>query len=172
MLKSAVKLCCCSTIFTSISGSSCNLSSVSVPFPMPCGVATSKPRIAEVHPVEQHSYVKSAKEYGYDVLVFDQIIDNHFMQQLEYKLGDVTFVRVDSDTTDNLVQKDEERESVLSEKEQDKVKEIFTSSLGDLKGGQIELKPLSPNDHPVIITKPEFMRRMKDMAATGIKLTR
>jgi len=117
------------------------------------------------NPKEQHSYVKSATEYGYDVLVFDQIIDNHFMQQLEYKLGDVTFVRVDSDTTDNLVQKDEQRESVLSEKEQEKVKEIFTTSLGDMKGGQIELKPLSPNDHPVIITKPEFMRRMKEMQA-------
>jgi molecular chaperone HtpG len=117
------------------------------------------------NPTEQHSYVKSAKEYGYDVLVFDQIIDNHFMQQLEYKLGGVTFVRVDSETTDNLVQKDEQRESVLSEKEQEKVKEIFTTSLGDLKGGQIELKPLSPNDHPVVITKPEFMRRMKEMQA-------
>ena len=117
------------------------------------------------NPNEQHSYVQSAKNYGYDVLVFDQIIDNHFMQHLEYKLGDVTFVRVDSDTVDNLVQKDETKESVLSEKEQEKVKDIFTTSLGDLKGGQIELKPLSPNDHPVIITKPEFMRRMKEMQA-------
>jgi molecular chaperone HtpG len=117
------------------------------------------------HPEEQHAYVKSAQGYGYDVLVFDHIIDNHFLQALEHKLGDVTFVRVDSDTPDNLVQKEEKRESVLSEKEQEKVKDIFTKALGELKGGQIELKPLNPEDHPVLITKPEFMRRMKEMQA-------
>ena len=114
---------------------------------------------------EHHSYIESAKAYGYDVLEFDNVIDNHFMQHLEHKVGGITFVRVDSDTADNLVQKDETKESVLSEKEVDKVKELFTSALGDLKGGQIELKPLSPEDHPVLITKPEFMRRMKEMQA-------
>lgn len=112
-----------------------------------------------------HSYIKSAKEYGYDILEFDTIIDNHFMQHLEYKGQEMTFVRVDSDTPDNLVQKDETKESVLSEKEQEKVKSIFSSALTHLNGGQIELKPLSPNDHPVMITKPEFMRRMKEMQA-------
>jgi len=116
-------------------------------------------------PKEHHSYIESAKAYGYDVLEFDNVIDNHFMQHLEHKLGGVTFVRVDSDTADNLVQKDETKESVLSEKEVEKVKELFTTALGDLKGGQIELKPLSPDDHPVLITKPEFMRRMKEMQA-------
>lgn len=112
-----------------------------------------------------HSYIKSARDYGYDVLEFDTIIDNHFMQHIEYKGTDITFVRVDSDTPDNLVQKDEKKESVLSEKEQEKVKNIFTEALKNLQGGQIELKPLSPNDHPVLITKPEFMRRMKEMQA-------
>jgi len=117
------------------------------------------------NPKEHHSYIQSAKSYGYDVLEFDNIIDNHFMQHLEYKVGGITFVRVDSDTADNLVQKDEKKESVLSEKDVEKVKELFTSALGDLQGGQIELKPLSPEDHPVLITKPEFMRRMKEMQA-------
>jgi len=113
---------------------------------------------------EQHySYIESAKSKSYDVLEFDNIIDNHFMQHLEQKLGDVTFVRVDSDTVDNLVQKDETTESVLSEKEQEKVKTLFTDAIGDLKGGTIELKALSPTDHPIQITKPEFMRRMKEM---------
>jgi molecular chaperone HtpG len=116
-------------------------------------------------PKEHHSYIESAKAYGYDVLEFDNVIDNHFMQHLEYKVGGITFVRVDSDTPDNLVQKDETKESILSEKEIEKVKDLFTSALGDLKGGQIELKPLSPDDHPVLITKPEFMRRMKEMQA-------
>ena len=115
------------------------------------------------NPSEHHSYITSAKNAGYDVLEFDNVIDNHFMQHLENKLEKVSFVRVDSDTVDNLVQKDETRESVLSEGEQEKVKTIFTESLGDLKGGNIELKPLSPEDQPVLITRPEFMRRMKEM---------
>jgi len=114
-------------------------------------------------PKEHHSYIESAKAYGYDILEFDNVIDNHFMQHLEYKESGVTFVRVDSDTPDNLVQKDETKESVLGEKEVEKVKELFTTALGDLQGGQIEMKPLSPDDHPVLITKPEFMRRMKEM---------
>ncbi len=117
------------------------------------------------NPKEHHSYIESAKAYGYDVLEFDNVIDNHFMQHVEHKVGGITFVRVDSDTADNLVQKDETKESVLNEKEVEKVKDLFTSALGDLQGGQIELKPLSPEDHPVLITKPEFMRRMKEMQA-------
>lgn len=112
-----------------------------------------------------HSYIKSVKDKGYDVLTMDTIIDNHFMQHLEYKGGEITFVRVDSDIPDNLVQKDTQAESVLSQAEQDKVKEVFTSSLSSLAGGSIELKAMSPTDHPVLITKPEFMRRMKEMQA-------
>ena len=110
-----------------------------------------------------HSYIESAKAYGYDILELDNVIDNHFMQHLEYKGGDVTFVRVDSETPDQLVQKEDTRESVLSEAEQNKVKDIFTASIKNLGGGHIELKALSPEDHPVMITKPEFMRRMKEM---------
>jgi len=110
---------------------------------------------------ESHAYIKSANDYGYQVLLLDHVIDNHFMQHLEQKAGDLTFVRVDSDTVDKLVQTDEVKESVLSEKEQEKVKTLFTESLGEKK--VIELRPLSPSDHPVVITKPEFMRRMKEM---------
>ena len=62
-------------------------------------------------PKGQHSYVTTAKRYGYDVLSMDNILDNHLMQHLETKLEKVTFVRVDSDTVDNLVQKDEKKES-------------------------------------------------------------
>lgn len=116
------------------------------------------------NPKEQYSFIEGAKSYGYDVLVMDNVIDNHYMQHLEQKQG-VTFVRVDSDTVDNLVQKEDQRESVLSEKEQEKIKALFEESLGDLKGGYLELKPLSPDDHPVLITRPEFMRRMMEMQA-------
>jgi molecular chaperone HtpG len=97
----------------------------------------------------------------------DSIIDSHFMQHLEYKLKDVTFVRVDSDTIDNLVQKEETKESVLSEKEQESVKKIFEELAEKDSGATIVLKPLSPDDLPVQITKPEFMRRMKEMQALG-----
>ncbi|MCB0649060.1 MAG: molecular chaperone HtpG [Saprospiraceae bacterium] len=112
---------------------------------------------------EQYTYVNAAKNAGYNVIISDTPIDNHFMQHIEYKGENLTFVRVDSDVVDNLVQKDEKKESVLSDKEQEQVKEIFTKSITDLKGGSIELKALSPEDHPVLITKPEFMRRMKEM---------
>ncbi len=110
----------------------------------------------------QHSYIESAKEQGYNVLLMDNIIDVHFVQFMETKETNITFVRVDSETSDNLVQKDEKKESVLSEKQQEKVKEIFTSSLKEDEKN-IELKALSPDELPVLITKPEFMRRMKEM---------
>lgn len=116
------------------------------------------------NPEEHHSFIDSVKNYGYDVLEFDTIIDNHFMQHLEYKLGDCTFVRVDSDIPSHLVQKDEKMESVLSEKEEAKIKGLFESKVGKA-GASIELKALSPEDQPVVITKPEFMRRMKEMQA-------
>ncbi|MEL6122740.1 MAG: molecular chaperone HtpG [Bacteroidota bacterium] len=112
---------------------------------------------------EHHSFIESAKDYGYDVLEMDNVIDNHFMQHLEQKLDKVTFVRVDSDTVDNLVQKDETKESVLSEKEQEKVEEIFKGVLPESGGPSLNLKPLSPTDSPVLITRPEFMRRMQEM---------
>ncbi|MBK9013455.1 MAG: molecular chaperone HtpG [Saprospiraceae bacterium] len=116
---------------------------------------------------EHHSLLEAAKERGYDVLEFDNVIDAHFMQHLEHKLKDVTFVRVDSDTIDNLVQKDEKQESVLSEKEQETVKSVFEDLVKGKSGPTVTLKPLSPNDQPVQITRPEFIRRMKEMQALG-----
>ncbi|MEM7103189.1 MAG: molecular chaperone HtpG [Bacteroidota bacterium] len=115
-------------------------------------------------PVEHDSFIKSAQSYGYDIVKQDTIIDNHFFQRLEQKEEKMSFVRVDSNTADKIIDKDENRESVLSEKQQEKVKEIFTGQISD-PGAQIELKALSPDDQPVIITKPEFMRRMREMSA-------
>lgn len=113
---------------------------------------------------DHDSFITSAKNYGYDVLEFDNVIDNHFMQHLEYKLSDVTFVRVDSDIASNLVQKDEKQESVLSEKEQEKIKELFEKKVST-PGANVHMNALSPEDQPVVITRPEFMRRMKEMQA-------
>jgi len=110
------------------------------------------------------SYIKAAIEKGYDVVVLDNVIDNHFIQHLEQKLDKVTFVRVDSETVENLIQKDETPESVLSEKEQEKLKIFFEEVLPDQKSS-IQLKALSPESHPIVITRPEFMRRMKEMQA-------
>ncbi len=114
----------------------------------------------------QHSYNKSAKDHGYDVLKFDTIIDNHFVNLLESKMEKVQFKRVDADTMHNLIPKDEVIESVLNEDQQGKLKELFEGQVTGL-GAQIELKPLSPKDAPVTIIRNEFMRRMKDMQALG-----
>ena len=85
------------------------------------------------------------------------------MQHLEQKVGDITFVRVDSDTSDNLVQKDEVAASVLSEKEETSIKTIFEGVVGESMGTTVVTKALSPDDQPIVITRPEFMRRMKEM---------
>ncbi len=111
---------------------------------------------------EQDTFIKAAQDRGYDVLVFDQIIDNHFIQHLEQKENNIVFVRVDSDTPDNLIQTDETTESVLSEKDQEKVKTLFEETL-EKDAHSIQMKAMSEKDHPVLITKPEFMRRMQDM---------
>jgi len=116
--------------------------------------------------VDHDSFIKACENRSYDVLIMDNIIDNHYMQQLEQKLGDVTFVRVDSDTVDQLVQKDESQESVLSEQEQEQVKGLFEGLVNEkTMGASVALKALSPDDQPVVITRPEFMRRMKEMQA-------
>jgi molecular chaperone HtpG len=121
--------------------------------------------IYATQPDAQHTQIVACKAYGYDVVVMDQpMIDSPFMQQLEYKLGSVVFVRVDSDTASNLIQKDEKPELVLNEEEKTKVKDLFSGVVTD-PGGRVEVQALSPQDAPVLITRPEFMRRMKEMQA-------
>lgn len=114
-------------------------------------------------PASQDAAITAAKKQGYDVLLLDHIIDNHFLQTLEQKESKLTFVRIDSDTVDNLVQKDETKESVLNEEQTTTVKELFGKVAGE--GKAVEVKPLSPDDQPVQIVRPEFMRRMKEMQA-------
>ena len=116
-------------------------------------------------PQAHNAQIEAAKAYGYTVLEMDTVIDNHFMQHVENKDNDLTFVRVDAETVDNLVEKDEKRESVLTEAEQTKVKDTFESIIKEAPSVNvhIELKPLSPDDQPVQITRNEFMRRMTEM---------
>jgi len=114
----------------------------------------------------QHAYVKAAMDNGYDVLKMDTIIDSHFVNFLESKLEKTAFKRVDADSMDNLIAKDEAMESVMSEIQQKKLKELFEEGISN-EHVTIELKALSPTDAPVTITRNEFMRRMKDMQKLG-----
>jgi len=115
-------------------------------------------------PEEHDAYIQKAEEAGYDVLKMDTLIDVHFIQTLERKLEKVAFVRVDSDTVDNLIPKDEDRESVLSEDEQKELEELFKKVIV-APSATVKLEALSPKDLPIVITRPEFMRRMQEMSA-------
>lgn len=117
-------------------------------------------------PETQHTYIHNAEQYGYEVLQLDSYIDQHFIQFLESKQSDVQFKRVDADTLNKLIEKEEETASVLNKEEEEKLKELFTGIVS-AKGAQVELKPLSPTEVPVQITKSEFMRRMSDMSRHG-----
>ncbi|MBL7882993.1 MAG: molecular chaperone HtpG [Bacteroidia bacterium] len=115
---------------------------------------------------EQHSFIETAKERGYEVLVMDSPIDSHFINQLESKLENTSFVRVDADTIDKLIKKEEAQPSKLSEEEQKKLQPVLESIVPKEKF-TVVFESLSEKDAPMIITKPEFMRRMKDMSALG-----
>ncbi|MCW3102801.1 MAG: molecular chaperone of family [Bacteroidetes bacterium] len=115
---------------------------------------------------EQHSFIETAKERGYDVLVFDSPIDSHYINQLESKLENTSFVRVDADTIDKLIKKEETQPSKLSEEEQNTLKPVVESVVPKEKF-TVVFESLSEKDAPMLITKPEFMRRMKDMSAMG-----
>jgi molecular chaperone HtpG len=114
--------------------------------------------------VQQDSYIKSATERGYKVVKMDTMVDASFIGQIESKWDNVQFTRVDADITDNLIDKQEDSKSVLSEKEEEKLKELFEYKAENVTV-QVEIKGLSTDSPPVIATRPEFMRRMKDMAA-------
>jgi molecular chaperone HtpG len=115
---------------------------------------------------EQYAFVEAAKNKGYDVLQMDGVIDSHFVNFLEYKLENTSFVRVDADTADNLIKKEDKRPILISEEEQNAIKEL-TEKAVEKEKYFVQLEGLSESDAPALITRPEFMRRMKEMAATG-----
>ena len=117
-------------------------------------------------PAKQHAYIESARNKAYDVLKFDGPLDSHFINHLEQKIENVSLKRVDSDTIDKLIDKDEKVESILSDKEKDNVKELFEKAI-DSKNATVVVESLATDEMPVVVTMPEFMRRMKDMAKTG-----
>ena len=122
---------------------------------------------------EQHSYIQDAKEKGYEVLLLDSPIVSHLIQKLEgenAELSDakqpIKFARVDSDFIENLIKKDEEQISKLSDDEKTKLKEIV-EGIVPKENYTVQLEALDSKSNPFVITIPEFMRRMKEMSATG-----
>jgi len=114
----------------------------------------------------QHSFIKGAEDRGYDVVVLDSPLTPHYLQKLESKLENVSFARVDSDTLDNLIKKDEELPSKLSDEEKEKLKPIFEEVVNKEKF-QIQFENMSETDPPIVITQPEFMRRMQEQQRMG-----
>ena len=114
----------------------------------------------------QHSYIDIAKEKGYQVLLLDSPIVSHLIQKLEADNENVTFARVDADHIDKLIQKEEETISKLSEEEKEKLKTSIETMVPK-ENYTVQLENLDSNASPFIITQPEFMRRMKEMSATG-----
>ncbi len=118
------------------------------------------------HKEEQHSYIQTAKEKGYEILLLDSPLVPHFIQKLESENQNISFVRVDSDHIDNLIKKEEEQISKLSEEEKEEVKKEFERVVPK-ENYTVQLQDMNSDAAPIIITQPEFMRRMKEMQATG-----
>lgn len=122
------------------------------------------------NPVQQDAYVQACKEKGYIVVKMETLVDAAFINNMEMKWENVIFVRVDADIIDNLIDKQESSDSVLSKEEESKLKELFSLQIADLTV-TTEVKGLSAGTAPVVATRPEFMRRMKDMAGVGGGMT-
>ena len=115
---------------------------------------------------EQYTYIEAAKGKGYDVLLMDGQLDTHFINHLEQKNAEHRFVRVDSDVIDKLIPKEDAKEVALSHEEQEELRAVFSSQLPK-DGGMfmVNFEAMGEKGDPVIVTRSEFMRRMKDMAA-------
>lgn len=116
---------------------------------------------------EQHSYIQAVKDKNYEVLLLDSPIIAHLIQKIEgAKEYKVTFVRVDSDHVDNLINKGEDAVSKLTEEEKEALKTSFETVVVKEKY-TVQLEAMDSNAAPIIVTEPEFMRRMKEMQQTG-----
>jgi molecular chaperone HtpG len=116
------------------------------------------------NPVQQDSYVQAARSKGFKVVRMETLVDAAFINQMEMKWENVHFTRVDSDIPDNLIDKSENVESLLSGEQQEQLKKMFEFEVPQLHLS-VEVKGLSTEAPPVVATRPEFMRRMKDMSA-------
>ena len=115
---------------------------------------------------KQHGYIETAKKHSYDIIELNGPVDSHFISHLEQKNEKMVLQRVDADVIDKLIDKNEKKESVLSDKEKETLKEVFEKAIND-KNNSVNIEAMATDDMPVTITLPEFIRRMKDMQATG-----
>jgi molecular chaperone HtpG len=115
---------------------------------------------------EQYNFIEPVKERGYDVLLMDGVIDAHFINALEQKFEKTRFTRVDSDTIDKLIKKDEALPSKLDDEQKKILKELIEKQV-DKNKFTVDLESMSETEQPLMIMQPEFMRRMKDMSALG-----
>ena len=118
------------------------------------------------NPIQQDAFIQQANKKGYVVVKMETLVDASFINSIEMKLENTQFVRVDSDITENLIDKAESNESVLSKDEAEKLKTMFNKPIEGIQMN-IEVKGLGEGAVPVMATRPELMRRMKDMAAIG-----
>lgn len=118
------------------------------------------------NPVQQDSFIKEAQNRGYFVVKMETLVDAAFINQMEMKWSDVHFTRVDAEIADNLIDKKENADCALSNEEVKQVKELFEKQESKLQV-TVDVKGLSLDTPPVVATRPEFMRRMKDMAAVS-----
>jgi len=116
---------------------------------------------------DQYTYIEKAKNKGYDVLQMDGQLDIHLINHLETKFKDSRFVRVDSDVIENLIQKEEVRESKLNDEQKEDMKGVFSLKGKSGEMYNVVIEALDENEAPVQITQSEFMRRMKDMSQLG-----
>lgn len=119
------------------------------------------------NPIEQYSYIEVAKNRGYDVLLFDCQLDSHFVNLLESKLKDTTFSRVDADSIDKLIQKEDISKPDISSVEESDLSSIFQSVLPQGKNYSVTAENLGETAQPILITQSEFMRRYREMSAMG-----
>ena len=115
---------------------------------------------------DQHSYIKNAKEKGYEVLLLDSPIISHLIQKFESKKEKVKFTRVDSDALENLINNEDNKVSKLNDEEKEKLKPMIEDVVSEEKY-TVQLEPMDSNSLPFMLAQPEFMRRMKDMQQTG-----
>jgi len=114
---------------------------------------------------EQYTYIDGAKNRGYDVLIMDGQLDPHLINHLESKFKDSRFVRVDSDVIDKLIMKDDKKELTLSYEEQGELRNVFEGAGGESGKFWVQFEEMGAEAAPVVITRSEFIRRMKDMSA-------
>lgn len=117
--------------------------------------------------IEQYQYIEAAKNKGYDVLLFDCQLDAHFVNLLESKLENSQFVRVDADSIDKLIRKEDISEPELTDVEKKDLSSIFESVLPEGNHYYVKAENLGETGAPILITQSEFMRRYRDMSALG-----